>query len=198
MVMKDLVKLAVAVAVTVALIPLLPAVSTKGAEHSFLGNRKCRTCHIKEYRSWEGTKMAKALDILKPGQRAEAKTAAGLDPDKDYSKDAKCLPCHTTGHGKDGGFVDVESTPNHVGVGCEMCHGAGGTYVQDQYMSLKNKNYKKAELVAVGLVGEITAETCTGQCHNENNPTNPDEVFDYETRKNEGIHEIFPLKYEHE
>jgi hypothetical protein len=195
--MRNMLRWVVVVAGITAVIPFLTVASTKGAEHAFIGNRKCRACHIKEYRSWEETKMAKALDILKPGQRAEAKTAAGLDPNKDYSSDAKCLPCHTTGHGKEGGFVDVESTPNHVGVGCEMCHGAGGTYVQDQYMSLKNKNYKKAELLAVGLM-DVTAETCTGQCHNENNPTNPDEVFDYETKKNEGIHEIFPLKYEHE
>jgi hypothetical protein len=196
MAMRYLLKLA-AVVVAVALIPLLPAASTKGAEHSFVGNKKCRTCHIKEFRSWSETKMAKALDILEPGQRKEAKTAAGLDPDKDYSTDAECLPCHVTGYGKEGGFVDVESTPNHVGVGCEMCHGAGGSYVQDQYMTLKNKNYKKADLLAVGLM-DVTAETCMGQCHNENNPTNPDEAFDYETRKNEGIHENYPLKYKHE
>jgi hypothetical protein len=195
--MKKLLKLAVLSAAAASLIPVLSVTTTKGAEHAFIGNRKCRTCHIKEYRSWEGTKMAKALDILKPGQGKEAKTAARLDPDKDYSTDAECLPCHTTGYGKEGGFVDVESTPNHVGVGCEMCHGAGGTYVQDQYMSLKNKNYKRADLLAVGLM-VVTEATCVDQCHNENNPTNPNEDFDYETRKTEGIHEIFPLKYEHE
>jgi hypothetical protein len=195
--MKDLLKSVLFIVIAVSLIPFVPITSAKGAEHAYIGNRKCRTCHIKEYRSWEGTKMAKALDILKPGQRAEAKTAAGLDPDKDYSTDPECLRCHTTGYGKEGGFVDVESTPNLVGVGCEMCHGPGGTFVADEYMSLKNKNYKKADLLAVGLI-DVTADTCTSQCHNESNPTNPDEVFDYDSRKNEGIHEIYPLKYKHE
>lgn len=181
------------------LIPLAPAPRTLGAEHAYIGSNKCRPCHIKEYRSWSETKMAKALDVLKPGQREDVKVAAGLDPNKDYSKDATCLACHTTGYGKPGGFVDIETTPDLAGVGCETCHGPGGTYVQDQYMSLKNKNYKKSELVAVGLIGEITAETCVEQCHNPENPTAGESYqFEFDEKKNEGIHEIYPLKYQHE
>ncbi len=173
--------------------------SAKAAEHSYIGSKKCRVCHIKEYRSWTETKMAKSFDILKPGQRKDIKLEHGLDPDKDYTKDAKCLACHTTGYGKPGGFADIETTPDLVGVGCEMCHGAGGTYVQDQYMSLKNKNYSKSEIVAVGLIGEITAGTCIDTCHNPDNPTAGDPYeFKFEERKDQGLHEIFPLKYKHE
>ncbi len=173
--------------------------NAKAAEHTYIGSKKCRVCHIKEHRSWTETKMAKAFDILKPGQRKDIKLEHGLDPDKDYTKDAKCLACHTTGYGKPGGFVDVEATPDLVGVGCEVCHGAGGTYVQDQYMSLKNKNYSKSELVAVGLIGEITAGTCIDTCHNPDNPTAADPYeFKFEERKDQGLHEIFPLKYKHE
>ena len=142
--------------------------------------------------------MAKAFDLLKPGARAEQKVAAGLDPNKDYTKDAECLPCHTVGYGQKGGFVDIEKTPNHAGVGCEMCHGPGGTYTQDQHMSLKNQEYKKEELVAVGLVGEITAETCTKSCHNNKSPfVGEDYVFEFEANKDKGTHEKFPLKYQH-
>jgi hypothetical protein len=142
--------------------------------------------------------MAKAFDLLKPGARAEQKVAAGLDPDKDYTKDAECLPCHTVGYGQKGGFVDIEKTPNHAGVGCEMCHGPGGTYTRDQHMSLKNQEYKKEELVAVGLVGEITAETCTKSCHNNKSPfVGEDYVFDFEANKDKGTHEKFPLKFKH-
>ena len=100
--------------------------------------------------------MAKAFEQLKPGMAAEAKKKAGLDASKDYTQDATCLPCHTTGHGKPGGFTDLATTPDLSGVGCEMCHGAGGTYTQSHYMTLNNKEYKKADLVAVGLIGEIT------------------------------------------
>jgi hypothetical protein len=84
-----------------------------------------------------------------------------------------------------------------VGVGCEMCHGPGGTYIQDGYMTLKNKEYKKADLVAVGMVGEITKAQCE-VCHNTESPfVGDDYVFDFEQRKEEGTHEKFPLKYQH-
>jgi hypothetical protein len=41
----------------------------------------------------------------------ERKKAAGLDPAKDYTKDQECLPCHTVGYGKPGGYVDPKKTP---------------------------------------------------------------------------------------
>ena len=100
--------------------------------------------------------MATAFEKLRPGVAADAKSAAGLDPDKDYTADAFCTFCHVTGYDKPGGFVDEATTPDMVGVGCESCHGPGGTYVQDEYMSLKNKQYVKAELVAVGMVGTVS------------------------------------------
>lgn len=171
--------------------------SSQAGEHEYVGSNNCRKCHIKEWRSWSETKMAKAFDVLKPGERAEAKKEAGLDPDKDYTTDPACVKCHVTGHGEPGGFVDIETTPDLAGVGCEECHGAGGTYTQDGYMTLQNKEYKKADLVAVGLVGEITEDQCV-KCHNTESPfVGDDYVFDFETRKDEGTHEKFPLKYEH-
>jgi hypothetical protein len=165
-----------------------------GGEHAFIGSKKCRMCHLKEYKSWAETKMAKAFDLLKPGVRAEAKKAANVDPDKDYTTDTECVRCHVTGYGEEGGFVDIKSTPDLAGVGCEMCHGPGGTYTKKEYMSLQNKNYKKADIVAVGMVGEITEQQCTN-CHNEDSPFYKE--FDFEKRKGEGTHENFPLKYTH-
>ncbi len=169
--------------------------SRAGAQdHEFVGSKKCKMCHLKEHKSWEETKMAKAYDLLKPGVRAEAKKAANLDPDKDYTSDPECLACHVTGLGKAGGFVDLASTPELAGVGCEMCHGAGGTYIQKEYMSLQNKEYKKPDIVAVGLVDTVSAQQCTN-CHNPDSPFYQE--FDFEERKNEGTHEIFALKYPH-
>ncbi len=142
--------------------------------------------------------MAQAFGVLRPGERAEQKKAAGLDPAKDYTKDAQCLACHTVGYGKPGGFKDVETTPELAGVGCEMCHGPGGTYIERQYMSLQNAQYEKDQLIAVGLVGEIKAETCTGTCHNNTSPfVGKDYVFDYAAKRDAGIHERFPLKNQH-
>jgi len=162
-----------------------------------VGNKNCRKCHIKEAKSWAETAMAQTFEVLKPGVRAEEKTAAGLDPAKDYTTDVTCLPCHTTGFGKEGGFVDIDSTPELAGVGCEMCHGAGGTYTQDHLMSLKNKDYKKSEVVAAGMVATVSKEQCLG-CHNSDSPFVGDGfVFDFEANKDKGTHEVFPLKYEH-
>jgi hypothetical protein len=165
-------------------------------DHAFVGAKKCKMCHMKEYKAWEATPMAMAFESLKPGVKAEAKTAAGLDADKDYTTDASCLACHVTGPGKDGGFVDFESTPTLAGVGCESCHGAGAGYIAKEFMTLKNKEYKLGDMVAVGLVEKVTADQCT-TCHNADNPFAPEGfVFDFEGSMS-GSHENFPLKYEH-
>jgi hypothetical protein len=178
-----------------ALFLLAPGMSAE--EHAFLGAKSCKKCHLKEYKSWEETAMAKTFDVLKPGVRAEEKKAAGLDPAKDYTLDASCVKCHVTGYGKKGGFVSFEKTPELAGVGCESCHGAGGTYVQDQYMSLKNKEYKKADIVAVGLVDTVSKAQCTS-CHNSESPfVAKDFVFDFKANKDKGTHEHFELKYPH-
>ncbi len=183
------------VMVPLAMALLVPL--TGAQEHAYLGAKSCKKCHLKQYKSWEQTAMAKTFEVLKPGERAEEKKAAGLDPEKDYSTDASCVKCHVTGYGKEGGFVDIETTPTLAGVGCEMCHGAGGTYVQDQYMSLKNKEFKKADIVAVGMVEAVSQEQCTN-CHNSESPfVGDDYVFDFEANKETGTHEKFPLKYAH-
>ena len=42
-------------------------------EHGFVGTKACKKCHIKQYKSWAKTNMANAYNILKPGERSEAK-----------------------------------------------------------------------------------------------------------------------------
>ncbi len=44
------------------------------------------------------------------------------------------------------------------------------------------------------MVAQVGEEQCLA-CHNDQSPTV--ESFDYETMKDEGLHELFPLKYEH-
>jgi len=176
---------------------VLFSASASAGEYAYVGAKKCKACHLKQYKSWEATTMAKTFDVLKPGERAEAKTKAGLDPATDYTKDVTCLPCHTTGYGEEGGFVDIETTPTLAGVGCEMCHGAGKGYLADGLMTLKNKSYKKSELVAVGMVDMVSESQCTS-CHNADSPfVGDDYVFDFEANKATGTHEHFPMKYEH-
>ena len=166
-------------------------------EHSFVGSKKCKLCHIKQYKSWEQTPMASTFDTLKPGERAEQKQAAGLDPAKDYTTDATCIACHVTGYGQPGGFTGLAETPDLVGVGCETCHGPASTYLKPEHMSLKNKEYKKADLVAVGMTDTVTAAQCD-TCHNSESPfVGDDYVFDFEAKKGEGTHEKIPMKYQH-
>jgi hypothetical protein len=195
----DLSKFRVVFAVLLVLIlsAVLAGSALAAEEHAFIGSAKCKKCHIKQYRSWEETAMAQSFENLRAGQRSEEKIAAGLDPDKDYTADPECVSCHTAGYGKEGGFVDEASTPGMLGVGCEMCHGPGGTYVADEYMSLKNKEYKRADIEAVGSVYPPREEECM-QCHNDESPfVGEGYVFDFEQRKAEGAHETAALKYEH-
>ena len=184
----------VAIPIT-AVFVVLTAVGAGAADHSYVGNKDCKKCHIKQWKSWSETKMASALDTLKPGVKADRKTELGLEPDTDYTTDEACVRCHVTGFGAEGGFTSEADTPELIGVGCEMCHGAGGTYTQDGYMTLKNKEYKKADLVAVGLVDTVSEEQCI-VCHNEDVPIS-DYTFDFDTKKSEGVHESYGLKYAH-
>lgn len=163
-------------------------------EPTYIGAGKCKPCHFKQYKAWDTTKMSKVFELLSPGVRAEEKKKAGLDPNKDYTDDPKCLKCHTTGYGKPGGFKNLEETPKMVGVQCEMCHGPGSKYSD---IKRKNKEYKKEEVLAAGIISPPTIKTCQ-QCHNTESPfVGDDYVFDFEKRKKEGTHEHFELKYKH-
>jgi len=165
------------------------------AEASFVGSKKCQACHFAEHKSWSATRMARTLDLLKPGAATEAKTKAGLDPAKDYTADPGCLACHATGYGKPGGFTSAAETPDLGGVGCEACHGAASEYLKEGKMTLANRSYKRADLIATGLV-RPDGKTCATLCHNEKSPTR--KPFDFEKGVKEQVHAIAPLKFPHE
>jgi hypothetical protein len=168
----------VIVTVMVALFTLLTVNSLYAA--NYLGVKKCKMCHMKQFKSWEQTKMAKSFELLKPGTAPDAKKAAGLDASKDYTKDASCLGCHT-----------VNGKADMPGVQCESCHGAGSDYMK---VMMKNRNYKLADVKALGLISPPDEATCT-KCHNEKSPFY--KPFNFEERKEQGTHEHFPLKNPH-
>lgn len=93
------------------------AAGTASAEASYVGNKACAGCHKAEFADWQRSAHGKSVEALVSGKKSGAKTKAALTPDKDYSKDEKCLKCHTTGFGKDGGFKGMDSTPELAGVG---------------------------------------------------------------------------------
>ena len=200
----DLVSPAVAgdESVLAAAATVLPSLNGEG-KYEYIGNKKCRKCHSKEYKSWKETAKAKTFEPLKPGQASEAKQKHNLDPAKDYTTDEGCLACHSTGLGQPGGYfvpdaadeAAVKKAKKLEGVGCESCHGPGSAYSEVfQEIKKSKRMYKVEELYAVGLkkVGE---SMCIG-CHNDKSPTY--KPFDYETQKSEGLHEVHPLKQREE
>ena len=175
---------------------VVSASSVATAKPSYVGSSKCRICHLPQYKSWQQTKMAQAYELLKPGKAAEAKQKAKLDSNKDYTRDPVCLACHTTGYGQPSGFRDIATTPDLAGVGCEACHGPGADYLKPNRMSLQNKEYKRAEVLAAGLV--IPDKQTCAACHNAKSPfVQPGASFDFEKRKSQGTHEHSPLKFKH-
>ena len=128
--------------------------SAEESEATYVGDSTCKKCHFKQHRYWKKTKLKKAMEALTPTAEADDKTlfdrkkAASLDPAKDYSKDAKCLACHTTGYRHYNGFDEQDRTSlSHVQ--CEACHGYGTQHVRN------------------GDMNELARESCT-QCHDDN------------------------------
>lgn len=163
----------------------------------YIGAKKCKTCHMKQYKAWKKTKMATSFENLKPGVKAEEKTKVGLDPNKDYTTDEDCLRCHTTGYGKPGGFVSMEKTPKLSGVQCEACHGPGSKY---RKIMKKNKKFKRDEIKAVGWIFPSEDEKGCMVCHGGDSPFNEkiDAKYKWDFKDRvEKSHEHFKLKYEH-
>ena len=152
----------------------------------YVGDKACQKCHFQEHKSWKKTGMAKAMKSLAPTTEADdkalfdKKTAAKLDPAKDYTTDATCLKCHTTGYGTDTGYPKDPKADEAAGkratmlgmVGCEACHGPGSLYVKHKTAELeKNKDAKftTETLAPMGMIkpDQKLCETC----HNADNPT---------------------------
>lgn len=173
------------------------AASDETPVYTYVGSSKCKKCHIAEYKSWAKTAMGKAFDTLKPGSAVDAKTKHGLDPNKDYTTDATCLACHTTGFGHEGGYATpdpsdkkaVRKAKKLAGAGCESCHGPGSAYIkifQDIFKS--KRKYKVEELYAAGM-RKIDGTGCI-TCHNSQSPTIADGyIFDFQKKKDEDVHE---------
>lgn len=163
----------------------------------YIGVKKCKACHIKQYKSWAETPMATAFESLKPGVKAEAKKKAGLDPDRDFTHDPACLECHTTGYGRPGGFKSIEETPYLANVQCEGCHGPGGNYRE---IMKTDKEFKLGDIKAVGFVMPSEDEAGCLTCHGERSPFNekvdPKYKFGFKERL-ERVHEHYPMKYQH-
>jgi hypothetical protein len=118
----------------------------------FVGESKCKVCHLAQHKAWSATAHARAFEVLKPEDRGKA----------------ECLACHTTGHGKPQAAGALLQ-----GVQCEACHGPGSLYRSPTVMS-KSKfkadpEGTRKQWIEMGLT-PITEATCTS-CHNPKSPT---------------------------
>lgn len=132
------------------------------------GLKKCKGCHKSQYKSWQKTAHAKALESLEAGAKEEAKTKANLDPEKDYTEDKKCVGCHVTGFAEEGGYEIDFPSKYLVNVGCESCHGPGARYrgihrKAAKKFEKKKKSTPRSALVKVGEEFEFV-ERCKA-CH---------------------------------
>ena len=85
---------------------------------AYSGEELCSVCHEQPHETWTLTKHAYAFETL---------VEHGAD------RDPECLPCHTVGWGKTGGF-DPKLRQEHLrGVQCESCHGRGGPHQSPEF-----------------------------------------------------------------
>jgi len=182
---------------TLTVLAILAVFAGMGNAAEYIGAKKCKACHMQQYKSWEKTTMATSFENLKAGVKAEEKKKAGLDPAKDYTADADCLKCHTTGYGKPGGFTSLEATPDLINVQCEGCHGPGADF---RAVMKKDKKFKLSEAQAAGLLVPSEANNNCMECHGGDSPfkesVDPKYKFDIKERL-KNTHKHYPLKYEH-
>ncbi len=140
----------------------------------YVGTKKCRMCHGRQYESWRELAKGHSWDALRPGVSPEWKSKAGLEVNKDYTTDPQCLSCHSVGYGKPGGYAipdpgdrkSVRRAAAREGVGCEACHGPGSGFVQImEEVYRTGRTYKPEELRAAGR-HSVGADVCI-TCHNE-------------------------------
>jgi len=92
-----------------------PKASPQVSSVEYVSDENCRRCHKQE--SEEHNKSSHSM-----GFEALIDLGEGANP--------KCLPCHTTGYKKPGGFVDRSSTPGMATIGCQACHGPGSAHIK--------------------------------------------------------------------
>ena len=96
----------------------------------YIGSDGCRGCHEQEYKSFmQYAKKSKSYSSIE-------RVKKGLTQEEIRG----CYACHTTGYGKQGGFISPEKTPHLKNAGCEVCHGPGEFHVRTrnpQYIKRK-------------------------------------------------------------
>ena len=127
------------------------SINSGGGKPEYVGQGKCKTCHLKQHKVLRAAKHANAMKSLPKEERS--------NPD--------CLACHTTGYGQ-----PAAAGAKLEGVQCEACHVPGSLYIS---MMLMRTNLYKADPAAAhqksvesGLL--VPDEGTCRQCHNAKSP----------------------------
>jgi hypothetical protein len=122
---------------------------------NYVGYTACEMCHSDVVGGWKTTAHARAFEDLKT-QGEEKQENPG------------CVRCHVVAFEKEGGFIDMELTPELKDVQCEACHGPGK---------------KHTETFSAGDIVGSTGEGVCRECHTEGQDKN----FDY-AKKSKLVH----------
>ena len=133
--------------------------SSFAEENLYIGSEGCKECHEEEYSNFKKySKKAKSFEIIKKMEKK-------LSPEE-YQE---CFECHTTGYGKEGGFISEEKTPELMDAGCEVCHGPGSLHADSEDPDL--------------IISDISMENCN-TCHSKDRI----EAFDFKPLLYGGAH----------
>ena len=77
------------------------------AEFVVSSSEACASCHSSEYDHWKVSRHAASLKTLKSEHK---------------EKSPECLACHTTGFGRDDGYLNYNITSGLKNVNCTECH----------------------------------------------------------------------------
>lgn len=146
----------------------LEAAETASAEpappegQTYIGDKKCASCHFQQFMTWKKTEHSKAFESL---------TAK-------YQTDPTCLKCHTTGYGQPTGFKDMATTPNLAGNTCENCHGPGSKHAEVCEGYANKTLSPDEEKIAKDSIWLVLPKNVCIECHaviaHKSNPTPPE------------------------
>ena len=100
----------------------------------YVSEAVCKSCHTAEHEKWRSTLHSGAFSKLE-------KVSKSFDP--------SCIQCHTVGYEKEGGFIDIDATPQLLNVQCENCHGAGRAHAESSGIKpTTNKGWQPQQMCA--------------------------------------------------
>jgi mono/diheme cytochrome c family protein len=127
------------------------AEATPPAGQTYVGVKRCGSCHFKELMSWKKTKHA-----TDAWEKVPAK----------YRAAAECVVCHSTGYGEATGFKDESSTANLAGTTCEACHGPGSKHAEAcKAFTTKKILSPEEQKIARGSIYKIQPRNVCVACH---------------------------------